>query len=130
MVGIPARILEHMNNILKTRLANKGTLILRDKIGVDEYGQPIWSETPVETHFFIRIYRVKGLEATVLGLKPEGNFVLTLPPITSPRPPREDDLFLYADRKYRLLNVTAYTDQNGNIIAYTALTRVYKTGEA
>ena len=129
MSDIPSRIRQHLNEILKKRFANKGTLVLRDRTGEDEYGRPIWSETSVETHFFMRVYRVRGLEATTLGLKPEENFVLTLPPITSPRRPKEDDLIILGGEKYRLLNVTPYVDQNGNLVSFSALARAYKTGE-
>jgi hypothetical protein len=127
--GIPKRILDHINNQFRKRFSNKATIIFRDKTDEDEYGRPVWMETSMDTQIFMRVYRVRGLEATSIGLKVEGNFIFQMPPITSPRPPREDDLLIVDGRKYKILNVTPYTDQNGTILAYSGLVRIFKTGE-
>jgi hypothetical protein len=128
-VGVPARILDHIQNRFKLRFANKATFILRDKVGTDSYGRTVWSETTVDAYIFMRVYRVRGIENVVLGRKPEANFIFSVGPL-SPRNPQEGDLIIVDGFKYEILAVSRYTDQDGNILMTTGLARKYETGEA
>lgn len=126
--GVPSRILDHLQNKFKNRFANKATFILRDKSGTDAYGRTIFTETNVDAHIFMRVYRVRGLENVVLGRKPESNFIFTVGPL-SPRNPMEGDLLIVDGFKYEIVGVSRYTDQNGNLLMTTGLARKYQTGE-
>jgi len=126
MNPIAERIKQHIGQLF--RLFNDGKIIFRDITSRNAYGEPQYTETIIPTRFYIRVYRVRGLEPTTLGEVSDRNFIATIPHLsTFPRQIKEDDLLEMHNQKYRIIAATPYVI-DGEIVAYTALCRIYKGG--
>ncbi|MEM4300344.1 MAG: hypothetical protein QW069_08660 [Candidatus Caldarchaeum sp.] len=128
-IAIRDRIKDHLINRFVDRLAVDGTLVFRDASSRDPYGRPMWTETSIVMKFYIRVYRVRGIEPTTLGLVLDKNFIATIPHLPSfPRSPQENDLIIVNNEKYMLISSIPYMVA-GQPVAYAALARKYKSGE-
>lgn len=126
-VVIRDRIKDHLVNRFTDRLAVDGTLVFRDAGSRDSYGRPTWTETSIQMKFYMRVYRVRGLEPTTLGLVIDKNFIATIPHLDSfPRAPRENDLMIVGNENYMLISCIPYVVA-GQVVAYAALCRKYKS---
>lgn len=125
--AIRDRIIDHLINRFADRLAVDGTLVFRDVSSRDSYGRPVWTETSIAMKFYIRVYRVRGLQQTTLGLVMDKNFIATIPHLPSfPRSPQENDLIIMNNEKYMLISAIPYVVA-GQPVAYAALARKYES---